>query len=157
MKRTFATTVIAGFAASVFGLATTSQSKPRVAVPNQVHEAGCSVETIRGSYGFYRSGTNPNGPIAGLGITTFDGRGGSSTIQTIRSNGVTTGDLFTDGTFEASYSVDSNCAGQFINSDGSAFGHAIVVGGGQEIFIMSLSGQNTITGVMKRISPALLR
>jgi hypothetical protein len=35
--------------------------------------------------------------------------------------------------------------------DGSVFAHAVIVGGGEEIFFTSLSDTNTITGVMKRI------
>jgi hypothetical protein len=87
-----------------------------------------------------------------VGITTFDGRGASSARQTIRRNGVTTSDLFTDGAFDAFYAIDPDCTGRFINPDGSVFGHAVVVDGGREIFIMSLSDHNTITGVMKQIN-----
>jgi hypothetical protein len=156
MNRLLVSTLIAGLVFGVLGFASTTQSRPSTS-PNLPHEAGCSLESIRGSYGFYRSGTTPAGPLAGLGITNFDGRGGSSTIQSIRSTGEDTSDLFTDGAYDAMYSVDSNCSAKFINPDGSVFGHAVVVGGGEEIYIMSLSDHNTITGVMKRINPDLNR
>lgn len=157
MKRAFAFAVAVGFAAVLFIFVSPSQSRPKATVNYYPQQPSCSLESIKGAYGFYRSGTTPAGPLAGVGITTFDGHGGSSTVQSIRSNGVDTLDLFTDGTFEASYSVNSSCAAQFINPDGSLFGVAVVVGGGEEIYIMSLSDHNTITGVMKRINPLLVR
>ena len=152
MNRTFAVTIVAGFLASLFLLASTTQSRPRV-TPNLHPGEGCTLESVKGSYGFYRVGTTPNGPLGAVGIATFDGHGGNSFAQTIRVNGQETEDLFTDGTVDASYSVDSNCTAQFLNPDGSAFGHAVVVGGGKEIYFISLSGQNTVTGVAKRINP----
>jgi len=39
----------------------------------------------------------------------------------------------------------------FLNPDGSLFAHAVIVLGGKEIIIMSLSDSNTIYGVMKKI------
>jgi hypothetical protein len=57
---------------------------------------GCSVATLSGIYGFYRTGTTPVGPLAAVGFITFDGRGSFTNVhQTIRRNGVTTSDLFT--------------------------------------------------------------
>lgn len=110
----------------------------------------CSLASLKGAYGFYRTGTAAAGPLAAVGITTFDGRGGAATQQTIRVNGVTT-ELFTDGSFDATYSVSPDCSAVFINPDGSVFGQAVVVDGGKEVFILSMSGENTIAGVMKRI------
>ena len=114
---------------------------------------GCSLETLKGTYGFYRAGTTSTGPLAAVGYTIFDGRGGSSTFQTIRNDGLTTEDLFTDGSYDALYSVERNCTAKFINPDLSVFGHAVIVGEGEEVYIMSLSDHNSITGVMKRMSP----
>ncbi len=156
MKRAFAATIVVGFLASLFLLASTSQSRPQV-TPNMHSGEGCSLESVKGSYGFYRVGTTPNGPLGAVGIATFDGRGSSSFAQTIRVNGEETEDLFTDGSVDASYSVDSNCAAQFLNPDGSAFGHAVVVSGGEEIYFISLSDHNTVTGVAKRINPTWSR
>lgn len=151
MKRVFALTVITGIAVSLFVFASTSQNRPTAA--SLINGSSCSLESLKGSYGFYRSGTVPAGPLAAVGIVTFDGHGASSFAQTIRVNGQETEDLFTDGSVDAFYSVDPNCAAKFLNPDGSAFGHAVVVGGGQELYFISLSDDNTITGVAKRINP----
>ena len=112
----------------------------------------CSIATLNGSYGFYRTGTTPFGPLVGVGISTFDGNGASTGRQTIRRNGVTTSDLFTTPSGPGIYEVDPDCAARFLNPDGSVFGHAVVVDGGKEIFFMSLSDANTIYGVMKKIN-----
>ena len=52
---------------------------------NSVHaEEGCSLKTLRGTYGFFRTGTVPTGPLAAVGIGVFDGRGSMTARQTIR-------------------------------------------------------------------------
>jgi hypothetical protein len=112
---------------------------------------GCSVATLNGAYGFFRTGITSAGPLAAVGIITFDGKGGSAAHQTIRKNGVTMQDLFTDPVSGGPYEVDSDCAGRFLNPDGTAFGHFVVVDGGKELFILSLSDANDVYGVMKKI------
>jgi len=136
---------------SIFGFG----SKTRLNPTPKVHAMeGCSLETVRGAYGFYRTGTTPSRALGAVGVVVYDGRGGSSFRQTIRLNGETTLDMFTDGATDAFYSVNNDCTAQFLNPDGSAFGEAVIVGGGAELYFMSLSDHNTITGVMKRIGDA---
>ncbi|MGB2627514.1 MAG: hypothetical protein WAK20_12055 [Candidatus Acidiferrum sp.] len=152
MKRAATLTVVAVFFGTFCAVAPSGRS--RLSIVPKVHAAeGCSLETLKGTYGFHRAGTVPGGPLAAVGYTIFDGHGGSSTFQTIRNDGLTTEDLFTDGSYDAFYSVDRNCTGKFINPDQSVFGHAVIVGQGEEVYFMSLSDHNTIAGVMKRISP----
>jgi hypothetical protein len=90
--------------------------------------------------------------LAAVGIATFDGKGGSTARQTIRKNGITVSDLFTDPALSGPYEVDSDCAGKVLNPDGTAFAHFMVVDGGNELFILSLSDANDVYGVMKKIS-----
>ena len=117
------------------------------------HSAACSVATLKGTYGFFRAGATAVGPLAAVGIGTFDGTGAVSTArQTIRKNGVTTSDLFTDPALEGPYEVEPDCAAKFLTPDGTVFAHAVIVDGGNEIFIISLSNGNSVYGVMKRIS-----
>jgi hypothetical protein len=111
----------------------------------------CSVATLNGAYGFFRTGTTPFGPLVAVGISTFDGSGASTGRQTIRRNGVTTSDLFANPAGAGIYEVDPDCAARFLMSDGTLMGHAVVVDGGKEILFMSLSDTNTIYGVMKKI------
>lgn len=119
--------------------------------------AVCSVATLNGTYGFFRTGTTAIGPLAAVGIATFDGTGAVATArQTIRKNGVTTSDLFSDPPLEGPYEVDPDCTARFLTSDGTVFAHAVIVDGGNELFIMSLSNGNSVYGVMKRISKATL-
>ena len=113
--------------------------------------AVCSVVTLNGTYGFFRTGATAIGPLAAVGIATFDGKGTGTARQTIRKNGVTTSDLFTDPALESPYEVDSDCAARFLNPDGSVFAHAVIVDGGNELFILSLSNGNSVYGVMKKI------
>jgi hypothetical protein len=112
----------------------------------------CSVASLNGAYGFFRTGTTSAGPLAAVGIATFDGTGAVGTArQTIRKNGVTTSDIFTGPALTGPYEVDPDCAARFLNPDGSVFAHAVVVDGGNELFILSLSDANSVYGVMKKI------
>jgi hypothetical protein len=97
-------------------------------------------------------GTTSAGPLAAVGIATFDGTGGvSAARQTIRKNGVTTSDLFTTPAGVRPYQVDSDCGLRLLNPDGSVLGHGVVINGGKELFILSLSDANSVYGVMKKI------
>jgi hypothetical protein len=116
-------------------------------------DKACSVASLKGAYGFFRTGTTSAGPLAAVGIATFDGTGAVATArQTIRQNGITTQDLFTDPALTGPYEVDPDCAARFLMPDGSVFAHAVVVEGGNELFILSLSDANDVYGVMKKIS-----
>jgi hypothetical protein len=127
-------------------------NKSRISFVPAVHaQEGCSVASLKGEYGFLRTGTTAVGPLGAVGIATFDGAGTSTALQTIRKNGVTTSDLFADPALIAPYEVDPNCAGRILNPDGTAFAHLVVVDRGRELFIISLSAGNTVTGVMKKI------
>lgn len=117
----------------------------------QDDSAVCSVATLNGAYGLFRTGATAVGPLAAVGIATFDGKGTGTARQTIRKNGVTTSDLFTNPAIEGPYEVDSDCAARFLNPDGSVFAHAVIVDGGNELFILSLSNGNSVYGVMKKI------
>lgn len=145
MKRFFAFSSAAGFLTALFVFAAARQGQ----ASDSRH--GCSVESVRGTYGFHREGATAGGPLAAVGLVNYDGKGNSSFGQTIVKNGLQTADLFTDDPVIATYTVDSNCAAKFIDGNGNVFGHAVVVAGGDEVFFMSLSGGNTIDGVMKRI------
>jgi hypothetical protein len=112
---------------------------------------GCSVATLNAAYGFFRTGITSAGPLAAVGIATFEGKGGSTARQTIRKNGITVSDLFTDPALSGPYEVDSDCTGKVLNPDGTAFAHLVVVDGGNELFILSLSDANDVYGVMRRI------
>ena len=51
-------------------------------------DAGCTAATLNGPYGFVLTGTIVGfGPIAIVGVTTFDGAGNESSDQTTNVNG----------------------------------------------------------------------
>ena len=150
MKRTITLMFATAIACSVFPVGFGSSSHVSL-VPKVLAMEGCSVASLRGAYGIYRTGTTAIGPLAGIGIATFDGAGTSTAIQTVRKNGVTTSDLFTDSPFIAPYEIDQSCAGRFLHPDGSIFAEFVVVDKGKELVIISLNSGNTITGVMKKI------
>ena len=141
--------------ASVVGLlfAISPARGPQSGLMASVHaQEGCSVATLQGSYGFFRTGAVPAGPLAAVGIATFNGNGTTTFGQTIRKNGVTTSDLFTDPQQAGLYEVNADCTGKFLTTDGSVFAHIVIVAGGRELFGISLSDENTVTGVWKKMS-----
>ena len=152
MRRVVTRTAVIAFVVGMLFLILPSHNR-HSSVMRRVHaEEGCSVATLNGTYGFYRTGTTSVGPLASVGIATYDGNGTTTTRQTIRKNGVTTQDLFTGPTQVASYEVDPDCAGRLLNPDGSAFSHFVVVDGGKEFFGLSLSPGNSVNVVWKKIN-----
>ena len=151
MKRIVSFVVLVGVATLVF--AGGASHPGRSILVRKVHaQEGCSVATLNGAYGFYRTGTTPGGPLVAVGIAMFDGTGAVATArQTIRKNGITTQDLFTGPTIAGPYEVDPDCAGRFLQPDGSVFAHVVVVNHGKEIFGLSLSTGNSVYGVWKKI------
>lgn len=157
MKRTVSLIAVAGLMATVLVGVSVFQGHPSGIVA-QVHaqendeQKGCSNATLNGTYGFYRTGTTSVGPLAAVGLITFDGTGAhSSARQTIRKNGATTRDLFADPPLDGPYEVDPDCAGRLLNFDGTAAGHFVVVDGGKEIFNISLAPGNSAFGVFRKI------
>ena len=126
----------------------------RFGIISKVHAEGdgsCSVATLNGAYGFFRTGIVPAGPLVAVGIATYDGNGNSTARQTTRRNGVTASDLFTTPVAQGTYEVNPDCTGRGFNPDGSVFVHFVVVDGGNELFITSLTDANSVYGVMKKI------
>ena len=125
---------------------------PKVHAQDNNGHRGCSNATLSGAYGFYRTGTTSVGPVAAVGIATFDGTGAVGTArQTIRRNGVTVSDLFVDPPAEGPYEVDPDCAGRLLAPDGSVRGHFVIVNGGKEIFNISLTPGTSAIGVFRKI------
>ena len=151
MKRIITSIVVGGIVASLLFVGTVRRAGRLGIVPKVHAQEGCSVASLQGAYGFYRTGTTPVGPLAAAGIATFDGAGVTTARQTIRKNGVTTSDLFTDPALVSTYEVDPDCAGRGFLPDGSVFVHFVVVDGGKEIFNISLRPGNSVIGVFRKI------
>jgi len=158
MKRTVSLVALVGLMATLLVGVSVFQGHPSGIVP-KVHaqendeQKGCSNATLNGTYGFYRTGTSSVGPLAAVGLVTFDGTSAHGSVrQTIRRNGVTVQDLFADPALGGPYEVDPDCAGRLLNFDGSVAGHFVVVDGGKELFNISLTPGNSVTGVFRKIN-----
>jgi hypothetical protein len=110
-------------------------------------DGGCSNATLRGAYGFFRTGATAQGPLAAVGVGTYDGVGFFTVTQTTSRNGV-----FTQGSFGGTYEIYSDCSGRLLSIDGQTVtAYLSVVDGGKEIFMLSASAGNSITGISKRV------
>ena len=111
------------------------------------HEKGCTNKTVKGTYGFYRTGTTPTGPLVATGLIFHDGVGSGSVTQSISRNGVLTLDSETSFTYE----VAPDCTAKAFLDTGVEFARDVIVDGGREIYIFSDTSGNMIYGVAKRI------
>jgi len=111
--------------------------------------ADCSLKTLHGSYGYYRQGAYSGGPLVSLGFAVYDGSGNLTYSQTTIKNGIQGTDIF-DPPDTITYTVNPNCTGTFVDTDGTTIAEIVVVDGGKEIDFVSLTG-NSVIGVAKRI------
>lgn len=157
MKRTVSLIALGGLVATLLGVSVFRGHRSGIVAQVHAQETdgheSCSNATLNGTYGFYGTGTTSVGPLAAVGLITFDGTGGHSpAIQTIRKNGVTVRDLFADPPLDGPYEVDPDCAGRFLNFDGSVAGHFVIVDRGKEIFNISLAPGNSVIRVFRKIN-----
>jgi len=149
MKRMMIRIAVSATIASLLLFASLSRGIRSESFARHMPSTGCSVASVRGSYGFYRTGTTPFGPLASVGIATFDG-----TIFHRASN----------HTPERSHHFRSlhhqsvrylrsrfRLCRQRLSSGCSVFVHFVIVDHGKELIILSLSDANTIHGMMKKI------
>lgn len=120
------------------------------ALPAQEASAGngCSVASLKGSYGYYRSGQGSfGGPLASVGVFFFDGAGKASAIQNISRDG----ELDLDSRFTATYTIAPNCSGSAFSDDGTEFARFVVTDDGKGFYLFGESEGSTIFGVGTRI------
>ena len=144
----------------VTGFALVAPFAPIPGANNKVHahDRSCSVASLKGKYAFRRSGTinlvgGPNcqgftdcGPIAEMGVATYDGNGTRGLIRTTRS---TAGEIRPWGDQpppNGTYTVDPNCTGSFFDTTGTLRDDVVVVDGGKRFFVLS---QDPGTAVME--------
>ena len=109
-------------------------------------EKACSNKTLKGTYGFYRTGTSTEGPIVGVGFIFWDGKGNGFARQSISRNGVFNFDV----EFDFTYEVYGDCTGKsFFN--GVEFVRMVIVDGGKELYQLSETAGNTVYSVVKKI------
>ena len=122
--------------------------------PDVAKAAGkpCSLATLNGSYGFYRSGNTPTGSLAAVGIVTFDGNGNGSTKQTIaRGNDPNDpNQLKKDQTGTSTYVLNADCTGS-LSANGVEGARLVVVNDGAGIYALSETPGNTVYAVFEKI------
>jgi hypothetical protein len=108
----------------------------------------CSVATLKGTFGIYRTGTIDFGAggLAAVGILSFDGKGNGTVLQNISRNGDYYFDV--DGTFN--FEVNADCTGTFL-SNGEEFSRMVVIDDGKGFYIFSESEGNAVHGVGTKI------
>jgi hypothetical protein len=112
------------------------------------HERACSNKTLKGSYGFYRTGNTSVGPLAAVGISFFDGKGNAFASQSLSRNGVFTFDV----EFSNTYELAEDCTAKFIDpATGNEISRVVIVDNGKELYSLSLTAGNASYGVYKKI------
>jgi hypothetical protein len=147
-----AAAVATAVVSSLVGLAAIGRSGWEVvsrvhAIENDDDDRACTNASLRGSYGFYRTGSTSTGPLAAVGIIVFDGEGNATATQSISRNGVFTFDV----TAPATYEVAEDCTGKEFLPNGVEFARLVVVDGGKGFYLFSETAGNTVYGVGTKI------
>ena len=127
--------------AGILALLTFSNSKhvlPKV----EAHEEseGCSVDTLNGNYGLVLKGEVLQvGPIVGVGVSTFDGKGHFVADQTVNVNG----NVFQEP-LTGTYTVNRNCTG-IAEPVGTGPHSFVIVAGGREMDLMANNSAEVLT------------
>jgi hypothetical protein len=106
----------------------------------------CSNATVKGTYGFYRTGPGLNGPVTAVGHVTFDGHGNLTLVQDVVRNGEPSFDETGSGT----YRVDPDCRAHGYDEDGNEISRSIIVDDGNTYYFISVTGNN-VYGVATKI------
>jgi hypothetical protein len=117
------------------------------------HLPRCSVARLRGSFGFTTTGWivfgGPVGPVADVGVLTFDGVGGVSQTETLSLNGVP-GERSSAGI----YSVDRDCTGEMTITHtqpaGESKSHFVIVDGGKELRSIVTGAGRVLTTIARK-------
>lgn len=108
----------------------------------------CSLASLHGTYGFTSTGFRVDtGPVANVGIFTFDGQGSLTQDLTNSRNGVISRGVHAKGT----YTVSSNCRGswEIVSSTSPTADFAINTREHEVMFIRTDEG-STITGILRK-------
>jgi hypothetical protein len=110
--------------------------------------AGCTVASLRGSYGFYRFGIGAfGGQLASAGIISFDGSGNwEVSIDVSRE-----GEISLDEPYSGTYTIARNCTGEVFNEFGDPSDRLIVVDDGGGFVGVSVIEGTTLNNIGTRI------
>ena len=117
----------------------------------------CSNATLRGDYAVHATGNAPAGqfagPVAFVGLFTYDGRGGLTGKLTIRLNDVTNGPTTLIANYQGSYTVNANCSFQETWNNlagGSALHDAVITDSGAGFVFIVTNLPNVVSGEARR-------
>jgi len=121
---------------------------------------GCSNATLRGDYAVHATGNVPSGqmagPVAFVGLFSYDGRGGLLGQLTIRLNDITNGPTTLNSNYSGSYTVNSNCTFQetWVNLAGGMALHDAIITDGGAGFDFIVTNINIVSGEGRRVQGA---
>lgn len=117
----------------------------------------CSLETIRGSYGISTTGSivfaGPVGPVADVGVITFDGNSGASQTTTVSLNGMI---IPNRTSLSGSYVVNPDCTGDIsLTLPGptgpiTSTSHMVIVNHGKELRTIVTGAGRVLAGTAER-------
>ena len=120
---------------------------PKVHAQENEANRACTNASLNGRYGYYRTGTTAAGPVAAVGIVTYDGNGFATAQQTVSRNGVFHQDLGLPGP----YQVKPDCTGTLFAPDGvTAIAQLVLVNEGEGVFVLGVLPGNTVYAVQKK-------
>jgi hypothetical protein len=102
-------------------------------VPAKPAKSGCSNASLRGSYGLHATGTTPGGPLAIVGVISYDGTGGLTGTLFVRRTGSTSTEVvpLAGGT----YTVNPDCT--VSDTFGNSQHESVIVDGGRGYVILN--------------------
>jgi len=96
-------------------------------------KSGCTNASLRGSYGIHATGTTPGGPLAIVGVISYDGAGGLTGTLFVRRTGSTTTEVvpLAGGT----YTIHPDCT--VSDTFGNAQHTSVIVDNGRGYVILN--------------------
>ena len=124
-----------------------SSSRSAMSAAAELEAQGrCTNATLEGAYGFVRTGGTSAGPLAAVGVVTYDGAGSWVTTATISRNGAYSFDAMSTG----AYVVDADCTGKVL-SNGQEIGLLDLVDGGKTVLVLSEAAGDAVSEVQKKV------
>ena len=121
-----------------FALLATLARIPGAVTNVHAKDQSCSVASLKGTYGYLRSGSvMGQGPRAELGLDFFDGDGKRGIIRNTGASYTVSFD-WTDSSWPGgSYTVDPDCTGSLLEADGTKANNIIVLDGGKRFLVLT--------------------
>ena len=109
-------------------------------------EQGCTLATLKGTWGFVFNGTIIGfGPIAVVGVATFDGAGNLSRDE----RAVVNGNMLPRELITGTYTVNNNCTGTTSDSIGNS-SEFVIVAHHKEMFAIGTKPGSVATITLKK-------